>query len=66
MAALQIKGDAKSIAVSIADMSGKTIWKSSYANRTQITLPTEKLSAGVYIVTVRNSTHSKIIKLVKE
>ncbi|CAN5409831.1 hypothetical protein BH10BAC3_BH10BAC3_15730 [soil metagenome] len=66
MAALQIEGDAKNIAVSITDINGKTIWKSSYANRTQINLPTEKLSAGVYMVTVRNSTDSKIIKLVKQ
>ena len=66
MAALQIRGDAKNITVAIADMSGKTIWQSSYNNRTQINLPTEKLTAGVYLITVKNNTESKIIKLVKE
>lgn len=66
MAAVQIKGNAKSIAVSVADMSGKTVWKNSYVNRTQINLPIEKLSAGVYLVTVKNNTQSKIIKLVKQ
>jgi ELWxxDGT repeat protein len=66
MASLQIKGDAKNIAVSIIDMSGKTIWGSSYVNRTQISLPVEKLSGGVYIVTIKNGTDSKIIKLVKQ
>ena len=66
IATLQIKGDAKNIAVSITDMSGKTIWESNYVNRTQINLPVEKLSAGMYIVTIKNGTESKNIKLVKE
>ena len=63
---LQIKGDAKNIAVSITDMSGKTILESNYINHTQINLPVEKLSAGMYIVTIKNSTGSKMIKLVKQ
>jgi ELWxxDGT repeat protein len=66
IATLQIKGDAKNIAVSITDMSGKIIWESGYANRSQINLPLEKLSAGMYIVTIKNGTGSKIIKLLKQ
>ncbi len=64
--ALQIKGDATNIAVSITDMSGKTIWQGRFINSSQINLPVEKLSAGAYIVSVTNATESKIIKLVKE
>jgi len=66
MAALQIKGDAANVAVSISDISGKTIWQSRYVNHTQINLPVEKLSIGVYMITVKNNTESKVIKLVKE
>lgn len=66
MAALQIKGDAGNVTVSITDMSGKTVWQNRYTNQTQINLPVEKLSAGMYMITINNSTTSKIIKLVKE
>ena len=48
------------------DLSCKKIWASSYANRTQINLPVEKLSAGVYMVIIKNGTDSKMMKLVKE
>lgn len=63
---LQIKGDTRDVAVSIIDISGKLIWKNNYNNHTQINLPTEKLTSGVYIVTIKNGTGSKIMKLVKE
>jgi ELWxxDGT repeat protein len=66
IATLQIKGDTKNITVSITDMTGKTIWESSYANHSKINLPVEKLSAGMYIATIKNGTESKTIKLVKE
>jgi ELWxxDGT repeat protein len=66
IAALQIRGDATNLAVSIADISGKTVWQNSYANRTRIDLPLEKLGAGVYMITVKNNTDTKTIKLVKE
>ncbi len=65
-ASLQIKGNAADISVTVTDMGGKLIWQGSYTNRTQISLPTEKLTAGMYMVTVRSSTGSKNIKLVKE
>ena len=65
-ATLQIKGGAKNVDVSINDMSGKIIWKSSHANSSQINLPVEKLSSGVYLVTINNSTNSKTFRLIKE
>ncbi len=66
IATLQIKGDVKNIAISIIDMSGKTIWESSYSNHSQINLPVEKLSAGVYAVIVKNGKDTKMMKIVKE
>jgi ELWxxDGT repeat protein len=65
-ATLQIKGEAKNVEVSITDISSKIIWKSSQANTTQINLPVEKLSPGVYLVTIKNSTNSKTLRLLKE
>lgn len=66
IASLQIKGDVKNVAVSVTDMSGKIIWQNSYVNRAQINLPVEKLSAGMYIVIIKNGTDSKMMKLLKE
>ena len=66
MAVLQIKGGEKNITVSIADISGKTIWLKSSINKTSIHIPVQKLSAGVYIVTVKSDIGSKSLKLVKE
>ena len=63
---LQIKGNAKDIAVSITDMAGKVIWEIKNYNNLRISLPVEKLSAGVYNVTVECSTGKKTLKLVKE
>ncbi|MEO8764272.1 MAG: ELWxxDGT repeat protein [Ginsengibacter sp.] len=63
---LQIKGDAKDVVVAIIDITGRLIWKSNSGNSALINLPTEKLTPGVYLVTIKNSTGSKIIKLVKK
>ena len=65
-AALQIKGGAKNITVTITDMAGRQVWYSSYNNLTQINLSTEKLMAGVYTITVKSGVENKNIKLVKE
>ena len=65
-ATLQIKGNAKNINVAITNINGQILWQSKYANQSQINLPTEKLTAGVYIVSVKSDAESKTIKLVKE
>ena len=65
-AALQITGKAKSITISIYDATGKLIWLSSFSNQSKINLPTEKLTAGIYSLTINNGKENKNIKLVKE
>lgn len=65
-AALQITGEAKSITISIYDATGKLIWLSSFSNPSKINLPTEKLTAGIYSLTINNGKENKNIKLVKE
>ena len=63
---LFIKGNTNNIVVSMIDISGKTIWQNNYTNRNRIDLPVEKLSSGVYMVTVKSNTDTKTIKFIKE
>jgi Secretion system C-terminal sorting domain len=65
-ATLQIHGNAKDVGVSITDMAGKVIWQINENNHSQISLPAEKLAAGVYTVTVKSGLDRKILKFVKE
>ena len=63
---LIIKGNTENIIVSMIDISGKMIWQNNYTNRNRINLPVEKLSSGVYMVTVKSKTDTKTIKFIKE
>jgi ELWxxDGT repeat protein len=63
---LQIKGNYKNIEVAITNMVGGLVSKSVFYNRTKIGLPTEKLTAGVYMVTIKCGVENKSIKLVKQ
>ena len=65
-ASLQIKGNVKDMLVTIADISGKVLWQKTFANPTQVSLPVEKITAGIYMVTLKTGTESKTLKLVKE
>lgn len=66
VALLEIKGNVKNISVTITNINGQMLWQSRYTNQSQIKLPTEKLTAGVYIVSVKTGTESKTLKLVKQ
>ena len=66
IATLKIGGNAKNIFVTIANISGQILWQNKYADQAQINLPTEKLAAGVYIVSIRSDSGNKTMKLVKE
>jgi hypothetical protein len=63
---LQIKGNYKNIEVAITNMVGGLVWKSVFYNRTKIGLPTEKLTAGVYMITIKCGVENKSIRLVKQ
>ena len=65
-ASLRINGDAKEIAVTIADISGKIIWQKNITNPAQVSLPVEKLASGIYMVTVKSGPDTKILKFVKQ
>jgi ELWxxDGT repeat protein len=63
---LRLTGDIKNVSVSIVDMSGKKVWQANKINISSVNLPSEKLAAGNYIITVTNGNETKIIKLVKQ
>ena len=65
-ARLEIRGNVKNISVTITNLNGQKLWQSKYTNQSQVKLPTEKLIAGVYIVSVKTATESKTLKLLKE
>ena len=65
-ASLQIKGEGKNTAVTIRDISGKIMWQTTFSNSAKINLPVEKLTAGMYTVTVKSGADVQVIKLVKE
>ena len=65
-ATLEITGNSEDVLVTIADMTGRIIWQNNYNNQSRIDLPVEKLTAGMYMVTVKHNNDSKTIKLVKE
>ncbi|HEX5152307.1 MAG TPA: T9SS type A sorting domain-containing protein [Parafilimonas sp.] len=65
-ASVEISGKMKNLTIILSDMSGKLLWQSSRINQSRIDLPTERLSSGVYVVTIKNGDESKTLKLVKE
>ena len=65
-AVLQLRGETRSVTITIADMSGKTIWTNKFNNKLSINLPVEKLSAGIYLVTVKGEKESTTVRLLKQ
>jgi ELWxxDGT repeat protein len=65
-AVLHISGYPKEVLVSIRDVTGKLLWQSKYSNPLQVDLPTEKLTAGIYVISITNGLESKVIKLIKQ
>lgn len=61
-----IKGSLKNATISITDISGKVMWQINNITQSNIHLPIEKLTAGVYIVTITNGSEIKTQKLIKE
>ncbi len=65
-ATLQVSGDSKNISVVISDMNGKKFWQGNNINKALVSLPTEKLNSGTYVVTVSNGKEIKTIKFLKQ
>lgn len=65
-AVLRISGSVQQVTVTLTDVTGKILWESQNIKGTQVNLPVEQLTAGVYLVNVSDGSHSKVLKLVKE
>ncbi|MEP7374762.1 MAG: ELWxxDGT repeat protein [Chitinophagaceae bacterium] len=64
---LQISADArKNVSITMTDINGKNLWQSNGIGKGLVTLPTEKLRPGLYIVTIKTGNDTKTIKLVKQ
>ncbi len=66
ISSLQIKGNTRHTDVTISDVTGKIIWQLKNSNNSEINLPMEKLSPGVYMVKVESSLGKKTLKLLKQ
>ncbi len=64
--AVSLKGEAKNITITITNTAGKTIWQRSFIEQRSINLPLEKMTAGIYMVTVKNGQEQKTVQLIKE
>jgi hypothetical protein len=64
-AVLSIKGTYKPVTITISDLAGKIIWKTSNIASTRMELPVANLTSGVYIIFVTNGNETKTLKLVK-
>lgn len=63
---LNVSGDTKQLNIKISDMNGRNVWQQRFSNQSHVTLPTEKLVAGIYLITINNGTESRVLKLVKQ
>lgn len=59
-----ISGAKENVIVTVNDLNGKTWWKSGSVQGSVISIPTEKLVSGIYIVTVQSGTEHTNVKLV--
>ena len=65
-AVLRIGGNTDGVSIKLTDIAGKVLWLSPLIKETQVSLPVEKLAAGVYAVIVNNGKQTKVVKLVVE
>lgn len=65
-AQLHLNNYANSVAITLRDITGKTIWQSPNVKNNLVTIPLQNIAKGMYIVTVTNGKENKEIKLVKQ
>lgn len=64
-ATLEISPKMTDVAVTISNMAGKIIWQRTFNNQSNINLLTEKLAAGMYMVTLRSGSQTITLKFIK-
>jgi Secretion system C-terminal sorting domain/Bacterial protein of unknown function (DUF839) len=59
-----VSGAKTSIVVTVTELDGRTLWQSGSTQNNVISIPTERLSGGTYIVTVQTGIEKAYLKLV--
>jgi hypothetical protein len=62
---LRLSGFTGGVIVTVTDMAGKVVWQQDKLTNSTYTLPLANLASGVYIVTVKDRTGIRALKLVK-
>ena len=63
---LVISGNVQDVGVKLTDIAGRMFWQKRFSNTTLINLPVDKMTSGLYTVTVDNRTEVKTIKLIRK
>ncbi len=63
---LVLTGVSGKVAIVVADLSGKAIWKTESNAVTQVTVPVSNFAAGMYFITVKDEKHIKVLKFFKQ
>lgn len=66
MAVLTISGNENDVNVTITDMSGKVLWQSLKQKVQQIHIPVQSFAQGMYLLTIRDSKQTFVIKFLKD
>jgi ELWxxDGT repeat protein len=63
---LNLKAQVLPTDIRITNAAGKMVWQQQGARQASVVLPTNRLAAGVYFITVQTAEGAKTIRLVKE
>ncbi len=65
VSSVRIPFTVKNLTIRMTDISGKTIWRKNTTNTNAVSLPVERLAAGVYFLNITSGKECRILKLVK-
>jgi Zn-dependent metalloprotease len=65
-ATLQLTGTKGVVFVTLTNLEGQVLWKNQGGTGLNVQLPIENLSAGVYMIMVKDDIHSKTLKVIKQ
>jgi len=63
---LSLSNNVYGVNITITDVSGRVVYRSSYGKESNIAIPTKNLSAGVYFVEIKDNQQSVVIKMIRE
>jgi Zn-dependent metalloprotease len=66
IATLRLTGTKGDVLITLSNLEGKVLWKNQGLAGSEIRLPLANLSAGVYLVFIKDDIHSKALKVIKQ